>query len=365
MENNLSETAFTVPDASGDADYELRWFTPTTEVALCGHATLASGHVLIEGERGPLPHPQGGRAGGAARRRRADARPAGDAGAPQRAPGLLDALGTPEAEVFQSPTQRRRGDRDRPPRGRGGGARLRARHARARGIELMAIVTAPGDGDRTWSAASSCPPGAWTRTRSPAPPMPRWRPFWAERLGRDSFTAFQASRAAAIVDCRLAGDRAILGGRCVTVIDVGRGAPSRTRSPSLDLGADDFVRQALPAGRTAWPRIRAVLRRRGPSMATAANDITVEEDGGSTPPSPDGEVRFARLEGKLFNLLESRGDDVVTYDDIIEAIWGKDKPRGQSHVRVLVGQLRRKLEMQNSPHKIRSERGAGYRLWKA
>src|SRR5688572_3764303 len=47
-ENNLSETAFTVP-TSGDADYELRWFTPTTEVALCGHATLASGHVLIEG----------------------------------------------------------------------------------------------------------------------------------------------------------------------------------------------------------------------------------------------------------------------------------------------------------------------------
>ena len=48
-ENNLSETAFTVP-TSGDADYELRWFTPTTEVALCGHATLASGHVLIGGD---------------------------------------------------------------------------------------------------------------------------------------------------------------------------------------------------------------------------------------------------------------------------------------------------------------------------
>ncbi|HEY1145078.1 MAG TPA: PhzF family phenazine biosynthesis isomerase, partial [Allosphingosinicella sp.] len=48
-ENNLSETAFTVP-TTGDADYELRWFTPTTEVALCGHATLASGHVLISGD---------------------------------------------------------------------------------------------------------------------------------------------------------------------------------------------------------------------------------------------------------------------------------------------------------------------------
>ncbi len=50
-ENNLSETAFTVPSTSGDTDYDLRWFTPTTEVELCGHATLASGHVLIHGDR--------------------------------------------------------------------------------------------------------------------------------------------------------------------------------------------------------------------------------------------------------------------------------------------------------------------------
>ena len=44
MENNLSETAFLVPDNEG---YEIRWFTPGTEVALCGHATLASAFVLF------------------------------------------------------------------------------------------------------------------------------------------------------------------------------------------------------------------------------------------------------------------------------------------------------------------------------
>ena len=44
-ENNLSETAFIVPRGS---DYELRWFTPTVEVDLCGHATLAASHVLFE-----------------------------------------------------------------------------------------------------------------------------------------------------------------------------------------------------------------------------------------------------------------------------------------------------------------------------
>src|SRR5690349_5699339 len=49
-ENNLSETAFLVPSDRDDADYDLRWFTPTSEVDLCGHATLASGHVLIHSD---------------------------------------------------------------------------------------------------------------------------------------------------------------------------------------------------------------------------------------------------------------------------------------------------------------------------
>src|SRR5271156_2045150 len=44
-ENNLAETAFLVPDSG---DYRLRWFTPTTEVPLCGHATLASSAVVME-----------------------------------------------------------------------------------------------------------------------------------------------------------------------------------------------------------------------------------------------------------------------------------------------------------------------------
>jgi PhzF family phenazine biosynthesis protein len=46
-ENNLSETAFLVSAESSVADYELRWFTPTVEVDLCGHATLASGFVVL------------------------------------------------------------------------------------------------------------------------------------------------------------------------------------------------------------------------------------------------------------------------------------------------------------------------------
>lgn len=46
-EMNLSETAFFVPKPGTDGEYDLRWFTPTVEVELCGHATLASGHVVL------------------------------------------------------------------------------------------------------------------------------------------------------------------------------------------------------------------------------------------------------------------------------------------------------------------------------
>ena len=46
-ENNFAETAFLVPGDSGEADFELTWFTPTSAVDLCGHATLASGHVVL------------------------------------------------------------------------------------------------------------------------------------------------------------------------------------------------------------------------------------------------------------------------------------------------------------------------------
>ncbi|MET0179926.1 MAG: PhzF family phenazine biosynthesis isomerase, partial [Novosphingobium sp.] len=50
-ENLFAETAFVVRDPHADeADWELRWFTPACEVRLCGHATLASGHVLLERE---------------------------------------------------------------------------------------------------------------------------------------------------------------------------------------------------------------------------------------------------------------------------------------------------------------------------
>src|SRR5436305_9781746 len=54
-ETNLSDTGFVIREQLPDADFRLRWFTPTVEVNLCGHATLASAHCLFEdGAQGPI-----------------------------------------------------------------------------------------------------------------------------------------------------------------------------------------------------------------------------------------------------------------------------------------------------------------------
>ena len=215
-ENNLSETAFTVP-TSGDADYELRWFTPTTEVALCGHATLASGHVLIEGPKVRF------------RTRKAGVLIVGRDGdtltldlpatlvREQEDAALLDALRLPAGQVFHS----HQGAEETAIILVENEAAVRAcapDMALLRGIEVMAIVTAPGE---DVDVVSRVFVPAWGVDEDPVTGSAHaaLAPFWTERLGRDRFTAWQASRRGGRVDCRLDADRVILGGRCITVIE--------------------------------------------------------------------------------------------------------------------------------------------------
>ena len=106
-EMNLAETAFLVPDESDEADYELRWFTPTVEIALCGHATLASGHYLLT--RDPALEQvrfRTRKAGILTVTREGEgyalALPAYPAG-PADIPGLLEALGVSHGTVLHHP----------------------------------------------------------------------------------------------------------------------------------------------------------------------------------------------------------------------------------------------------------------------
>jgi predicted PhzF superfamily epimerase YddE/YHI9 len=217
-ENNLAETAFLVP-TTGDADYELRWFTPAVEVALCGHATLASGHVLL----GDDPARQSVRF----RTRKAGVLEVTRAGEGYE----LDLPAWPTAPKPLPEIAAAMGGSPRETRWREGGYALFVyeseadicalapdfRKLAAEG-DILFIATAPGVETDVVSRAFA--PGAGI-DEDPVTGSAHsiLTPYWAERLGRDSFSAYQASARGGHVACRLAGDRVLLGGRCVTVIE--------------------------------------------------------------------------------------------------------------------------------------------------
>ncbi len=217
-ENNLSETAFLVPDASGEADYELRWFTPAVEVALCGHATLASGHYVLGREQDrDLVRFRTRKSGVLEVARHGDgylmALPAFPPAA-QEVPGLLEALGVAQAETLRHP---RGYDLIVLDSAEAVLALTPDFRALAAIGDTLNIVTAPGtDTDvisRVFAPAAGIDEDPVTGSAHSV-----LVPYWAARLGRNAFTAFQASRRGGYVGCELDGDRVILAGKCVTVI---------------------------------------------------------------------------------------------------------------------------------------------------
>jgi PhzF family phenazine biosynthesis protein len=212
-ENNLSETAFTVPSEENDADYDLRWFTPTTEVPLCGHATLASAHVLIRGEEIRFSTRSGvltvSRDGDLLRL---------DLPAtlvePSELPGLEKALRT-SGETYAGSGSESVAiillDDEQAVRS------VAPDFAALRDFPELVIVTAPGDEQDIASRVFAVPVGIDEDPVTGAAHA-ALVPFWTKRLGRHEFTALQASRRGGMLHCRQAGARVILGGQCVTVI---------------------------------------------------------------------------------------------------------------------------------------------------
>lgn len=216
-ENNLAETAFLVPDG---ADYRIRWFTPTVEVPLCGHATLASAAVVME-----------------------HLEPAREVVVFHSASGPLTVCRSDLGYILDFPV--RHCEPAEPPIGlaRALGAefedtmwdgfnflvRLASADA-VRGLapDLIAIgrmpcagviVTASGDGDydcvsRYFAPAKGIPEDPVTGGAHCA-----LTPYWAKRLGRSELRAFQASARGGELRCSLEGDRVKLEGSCVFYLD--------------------------------------------------------------------------------------------------------------------------------------------------
>ena len=217
LEMNLSETAFVGPRGDG---FELRWFTPACEVRLCGHATLASAHVLwTEGFVEPSDQIAfytlhsgtltARRAGG---RIELDfpARPPEEIEPPD---GLVEALGLEPVLVARAARDVLVLARDE--------ATVRAlnpdftRLARvdARGVMVTAVAEDYDFVSRFFAPAVGIDEDPVTGSAHCA-----LCPFWAERLGKTSMVGYQASPRGGVVAVTLSGDRVLLGGSAVTTV---------------------------------------------------------------------------------------------------------------------------------------------------
>lgn len=216
-ENNLAETAFLVRDGE---DFRLRWFTPTVEVPLCGHATLASAAVVMErlspGRNRVVFHTA---SGPLTVDRRSDgylmnfpARPCEPVAPPN---GLAEALGEHPVEVvmdrFNYLALLQSADRVR---------RLAPDLASIARLDRSGvIVTALGDDgydfvSRYFAPAKGIPEDPVTGGAHCA-----LAPYWAKRLGKTALRAFQASRRGGEIVCSVIGDRVELEGRCIFYLE--------------------------------------------------------------------------------------------------------------------------------------------------
>lgn len=218
-EMNLSETAFLAPNGDG---YGLRWFTPAVEVDLCGHATLASAHVLFEvGHLAPTAQARfhtrsglltAGRTGDGWIEMDFPATPA----TPIEAGDLARALG-----VTPLYTGKNRFDYLVEVESEAAVRALKPEELialRAFGVRGV-IVTARSDTPHYDFVSRFFAPGAGI-DEDPVTGSAHCclGPFWAARLGKTDLVGYQASARGGVVRVRLEGERAKLGGQAVTVL---------------------------------------------------------------------------------------------------------------------------------------------------
>jgi PhzF family phenazine biosynthesis protein len=213
-ENNLSETAFTVPSDRDNADFDLRWFTPASEVEMCGHATIAAGHILMTGPSVRFTT----RSGVMTVTRRDDLLELDMRAAKLtkvHEPELCEALGLPDGEVWLADGYNDAGIIE--VGDEAAVRRVKPDFRALKNIHRMPVVTAPGEHhdvvSRVFVPYLGIDEDPVTGSAHAA-----LVPYWTKRLGRSEFTALQASTRTGVLHCRLEGDRAVLGGHCRTVI---------------------------------------------------------------------------------------------------------------------------------------------------
>jgi PhzF family phenazine biosynthesis protein len=216
-ENNLAETAYLLPESG---DYRLRWFTPTTEVPLCGHATLASAAVVMERLEPTRQRVVFHSASGPLTVTRADAGYVMDFPSRLSQPvlnpeGLAEALGAALIEVAA--------DSFNYIALLGSAQAVRALTPDIAAIGRLdrsgVIVTAPGDGIYDFTSRYFAPAKGIAEDPVTGGAHCALAPFWAQRLNKTDFHAFQASRRGGEILCRLKNERVELQGTCVFYLE--------------------------------------------------------------------------------------------------------------------------------------------------
>ena len=211
-ENRHSETAFVVPRADGD--FDLRWFTPTVEDSLCGHATLASAYVLQLRNHNVWPVRFHTRSGMLTVARNGNGF---EMDFPYWPPqpcetpiDLLPALGLKAALVMKSRDYLVVVDRAEQVRALSPDI---AALARLDIVNGGTIVTAPGQGDVDYVCRLFAPAEGIDEDPATGSIHCTLAPYWAGRLGKDKFRAQQLSARGGYVQCTIAGDRVKIVGR--------------------------------------------------------------------------------------------------------------------------------------------------------
>jgi len=220
QENNLSETAFFVPTPGAPADYHLRWFTPALEVALCGHATLASAHVLWNhlARPGDAIRFSTQRSGVLRVARGGDQIvldfPAYTLTPTDISTPLVRALGRQPTEVFTA------------------GPKLLAVFENKRDViemepdfravadlgHLGVIVTAPG-AKHDFVSRFFAPHAGIDEDPVTGSAHCALAPYWSKRLGRKELSAHQVSKRGGVLRCVDKGDRVEIAGHAATYLE--------------------------------------------------------------------------------------------------------------------------------------------------
>jgi predicted PhzF superfamily epimerase YddE/YHI9 len=217
MEMNLSETAFLVKQADG---YDLRWFTPSIEVDLCGHATLASAHALWES--GQLAAGEQARFHSRSGLLTADQNgdwielnfPAKAETPADPPPGLLESLGAPATYIgrnqFDYLVEVAESDL----------LKMTPDHGQLRKIPVRGIIVTSHSSDPQFDFLSRffAPGAGIDEDPVTGSAHTALTPYWSAKLGKAQMMARQASARGGVLRVTLQGDRVLLGGQAVTTM---------------------------------------------------------------------------------------------------------------------------------------------------